>query len=176
MRRICYDPLSSPLWVPTLVSTTKNWLLLHGGKVDTKGAWVLQIVVLFSREEVTLFFSPFHKIPEEDSYWLSSSYVPISDQLFVVRVRQSHGRTRQLLSNTWLDLGKNQFPEKGNTVLGEREGIGQKRLPICALNHNHRMPQYFENKIKLILIYSNFFKCLYACNIWRSGGAVKIQD
>lgn len=50
----------------------------------------------------------------------------VSDQLLVPRVRQSHGRTRQLLSNTWLDLEKKQFPEKGNTVLGEGEGIGQK--------------------------------------------------
>lgn len=104
-------PLFYSLWVSTLVSTTKIWLPSHGRKVGTKGAWVLQTVVPIPREEVTHFLSPFHKSPR--GRFLLTELWPWSLSGLVVRVKQSHGRTRQLLSNYMAGAEEDAVPREG---------------------------------------------------------------
>lgn len=174
-------PFSSPLWVFTVVSTTKNGFPLHGGKVAIRGAWVLQIVVPISREELTLFLSPFNKNPRGGFLWAELQ----SCALFSTNYLWSEWgwvkeERRWLLSNTQLELGKKQFPEKGNTVPGGGEGTRQKRPPRCAVNYDHRAPWCSWNKIKLILIYSILMSvCMQYLELWRGSkgsGLMHLQE
>lgn len=67
-----------------------------------QGAWALLIVVPISREEPTLFLSPFHKNPREDSFGLSFRHVLTS---WPITCGQSEAESWKKQGGSWITHG-----------------------------------------------------------------------